>query len=246
MIKLNLNDLKKLVDKLNKFTSKQKLDSKLLKKIEADLGKLGEDDLDSLHAAHINTLSDRMNEIFTDLPEEHPIKTLALEHEEMMYLLDELELVNEKVQNTKTYENMSKGLKTTLNNVVMKLKETNTHDLREELVIFEEFKQIATFYKLKIMEEEHKKMRENKDKLLELIESNISQEFDKFKKNFGILTDQIVKKMSYHIYKENNLIYPSVLALINKDEDWKRIKVKCDEIGYGCFTNNCQITSRIK
>ncbi len=39
-----------------------------------------------------------------------------------------------------------------------------------------------------------------------------------------------------HIFKENNILYPMAVQVILEPEKWADMKLKCDEIGYCCFT----------
>ena len=39
-----------------------------------------------------------------------------------------------------------------------------------------------------------------------------------------------------HIFKENNILYPTALEVIKENSVWKKMKDDCDKIGYCCFT----------
>jgi DUF438 domain-containing protein len=38
-----------------------------------------------------------------------------------------------------------------------------------------------------------------------------------------------------HIFKENNVLYPAALEVIEDESVWTRLKQECDKIGYCCF-----------
>ena len=46
----------------------------------------------------------------------------------------------------------------------------------------------------------------------------------------------IVPTLREHIYKENNILYPAALQVIEDDRVWQKLKDECDSIGYCCFT----------
>ncbi|MEM3522863.1 MAG: DUF438 domain-containing protein, partial [Candidatus Bathyarchaeia archaeon] len=47
--------------------------------------------------------------------------------------------------------------------------------------------------------------------------------------------EYLIKELSNHIYKEDNILYPMALQVI-PSERWDWIKKECDKIGYCCFT----------
>ena len=46
----------------------------------------------------------------------------------------------------------------------------------------------------------------------------------------------IIFNLRDHIFKENYILYPSSLEVIEEKEVWDDMKKRCDEIGYCSFT----------
>ena len=44
------------------------------------------------------------------------------------------------------------------------------------------------------------------------------------------------KQKRDHIFKENNILYPTSLEVIQDADTWQKLKDACDKIGYCCFT----------
>jgi uncharacterized protein len=63
-----------------------------------------------------------------------------------------------------------------------------------------------------------------------------NSKFNEFKKELDEVAKYIVLSLREHIFKENNILYPTALEAIDEKESWKRTKKECDKIGYCCFT----------
>ena len=87
-----------------------------------------------------------------------------------------------------------------------------------------------------VMREEHRQLRPRKRELKELVDSVARLDFADFQRRLNALTGFIVPTLREHIYKENNILYPAALQVIDDDEVWRRLRNECDGIGYCCFT----------
>ena len=61
-------------------------------------------------------------------------------------------------------------------------------------------------------------------------------------RDFTRRLDEVVRFLAptlrEHIFKENNILYPTALEVIDNTEVWVRLKGECDKIGYCCFKPN--------
>ncbi len=87
-----------------------------------------------------------------------------------------------------------------------------------------------------VMREEHKQLRPRKRELKELVQDFDGQDFKGFQRRLDALANFIVPTLREHIYKENNILYPAALQIIDDAGVWQRLKAECDAIGYCCFT----------
>jgi DUF438 domain-containing protein len=106
---------------------------------------------------------------------------------------------------------------------------------REENVLFPVLEKHGITEPPVIMWTEHNQLRETKRRLKSLVESSETMSFPEFKKQLGSLAGALTVALSSHIFKENNILFPTALSVVTEQE---RVDVKggFDEIGYCCFT----------
>ncbi|MEM4979612.1 MAG: DUF438 domain-containing protein [Candidatus Bathyarchaeia archaeon] len=61
------------------------------------------------------------------------------------------------------------------------------------------------------------------------------QSYDDFVSRLNEVGGYIVQNLNGHIFKEDNILYPTALQVI-PEQGWREIKRKFDEIGYCCLT----------
>ncbi len=115
--------------------------------------------------------------------------------------------------------------------------EAEKHHDREEEVIFPRLVKKGITGPVNIMEMDHDEMWPKKKEL-----KKFSQEPAENKNEIIELIDYLVLNLRDHIFKENNILYPSALEEL---KDWQEIKDEGDEIGYCCFTSEiCKTLKR--
>lgn len=149
--------------------------------------------------------------------------------------LDELEKVNRSVQKMKAYSREDNQLKK-LEGIAHHLVEADPHHQREEKALFPELEKRGVVGPPEVMRMEHVELRAKKKELLKLAKAAAKTEFAAFKKKLDEIANFIVPTLRDHISKENEILYPMALQVIKEDETWKMMKMKCDRIGYCCFT----------
>ncbi|MFW6048276.1 MAG: DUF438 domain-containing protein [Candidatus Natronoplasma sp.] len=186
-------------------------------------GGIRETELQQFCKVHLKAIDEKVIEMRDSLKERHPLRTLVLEHEEILRFLDQLEEFKKGWGDRLTEEK-----KKELERVARHLVETEKHHEREEKTIFPRMRDNGVTGPPRIMELEHDDLRPKKKKLLEL-----SKEPEKNKERIIELIDYIGLNLRDHIFKENNILYPSALEEL---ENWDLIEKECDDIGYCCFT----------
>ena len=195
---------------------------------------LNREDLQGLCKVHLEMLSDQVEKMKKSLPEEHIVSTLVSEHESILCFLDELEMLNKRIWQKDKYDAGDEDFKK-LRHIAEHLVETELHHQREEDVLFPELEKKGVYGPQAVMEEEHKQLRPKKHELKELAEKAEKGDFENFKEQLNELVTFIVPMLRDHIFKENNILYPTALEVIEDDSVWARLKKACDEIGYCCF-----------
>jgi len=85
------------------------------------------------------------------------------------------------------------------------------------------------------MWKEHTQLRDKKKQLHNLTENYNTISFQEFKKQLGATAKDLNSILSSHIFKENNILFPTAMKVVTKEE-WIQAKRDFDEIGYCCFT----------
>lgn len=197
---------------------------------------LAPEDLRNLCAAHIEMFEDELKKVKSELEPGHIVRILISEHEEILSFLDELEKVNQAIQQMENYDRQKQEFKK-LTHIAEHLVEAESHHQREEDVLFPEVEKRGVFGPPQIMRMEHEELRTRKKELKELAETVDQLNFNTFKKRLDTVAKFLVLTLRDHIFKENNILYPTALKVIGEDNEiWDKLRAECDEIGYCCFT----------
>lgn len=191
--------------------------------------------LGHLCAAHLEVMADDLDKMKAQIPENHPIAVLVAEHDEILKFLTELEQLNQRIGLAKSAEQLPDKFFGQLKHLAHHLVAAEKHHQREEEVLFPQLEKYGVYGPPQIMVMEHTALRTLKKELNKMAESEKIGDFDKFKEKFSNLSRELVTNLRDHIFKENNILYPTALKVVPKAK-WKKIGVDADKIGYCCFT----------
>ena len=183
----------------------------------------------------LEILDDNSGQIKSAFKQGHVIDTLTKEHEIILDFLDKLEKTEQEIKKMKNYENGQKEFKL-LKSIVEHLVAAEPHHQREEKVLFPELEKRGVFGPPQVMITEHDELRRYKKELKKITDEIPKIDFNDFKKKLNTVTKFIVMILRDHIFKENNILYPTALEIIKDDDMWGKMKDECDKIGYCCFT----------
>ena len=184
-----------------------------------------EEDLKGFCKLHLKAVEDRLEELKSSLEEGHPVQTMISEHQEILKFLDELdELV----------VSMEKGIigpnAEALRDFAENLISAGKYHEEKEQTLFSIFEEKGVSGPINILRKEHEELNPEKEKLLEL-----SKDPEKNKEEIIVIINLLSARLRDHIYRENNILYPAALQLIDGEKEWDKIKISCDKIGYCCF-----------
>ncbi len=202
------------------------------KLIEAGLSM---DDLQAFCDIHMDLVRQQLKDIKQSLPVGHVIHTLMSEHELILGFVDKLEKVNGAIQQMTRYDARLDEFPL-LVHIAEHLMETELHHQREEEALFPEMETRGLTGPPQVMRAEHEQLRIHKEQLQKLANAAGTMEFNNFKDQLDIASAYIAEHLRDHIFKENNILYPTALQLIADQQIWDSMKLRCDEIGYCCFT----------
>lgn len=193
------------------------------------------EDLRNLCSVHMEMLGGELESTKSDLMPGHIIHTMMNEHDIILGFLDELEKVTQTIHEMESYGSEREEFEKLIH-IAEHLVEAEPHHKREEDVLFPELEKRGVFGPPQVMRMEHKDLRRYKEELKELAETADGMDFNAFKRKMSTVTKLIIPTLRDHISKENNILYPTALKVIQGDDVWSEMKLRCDEIGYCCFT----------
>jgi DUF438 domain-containing protein len=196
---------------------------------------LSTDDLQRLCTVHLELLKDQAEKMTSQLPPGHVVSTLVSEHESILCFLDTLETVNKAIQKMDGFDSEREEFRK-LAHIAEHLVAAELHHQREEEILFPELESRGVSGPPMIMRAEHTQLRQYKQRLKQLSEEVAQTDFSEFKQRLNKIVEFIVPTLREHIYKENNILYPTALEVIEDQSIWEKLKTECDKIGYCCFT----------
>ena len=182
---------------------------------------------------HLAVFQESLEKQTVDVPAGHPLHTFMEEHRIFSGNAEQLQEITKKLKQADDLESAKEEMKH-LKEVAHHLMEKESHNVREENVLFPYLEKHGITEPPAIMWTEHNEMRENMKRLRALMETAPKADFDKFTSRLEALGKEIGESLSSHIYKENNILYPTAMRAI-AEEEWPQIREECDQLGYSVF-----------
>jgi len=167
-------------------------------------------------------------------PEGHPIRILMEEHRILLGFSGNLNKAAKSMKEAGNFQDSVDEMEH-LNNIIEHLKDSESHYLREENVLFPHLEKHGITQPPAIMWMEHDKIRQIEKELFATIETREVTDFKHFFMKLEETSFALGEMLSSHFYKENNILFPTALKVIETNE-WSDIRKQFDEIGYCCFT----------
>jgi hypothetical protein len=191
-------------------------------------------DISKLCSLHLSLLPDQVEKMKGDITSDHVLSMLVSEHETILCLLDDLELINERIQKMRKFDPDCQEFKK-LDHIAEQFLAAELHHQREEEILFPALEEKGIYSPPEILREEHDHLRQRKQDLKTLATLARRIDFDDFKERIGPLVTFLAPALRDHIHKENNFLYPTALKVIDSDSVWLELKAECDRIGYCAF-----------
>ena len=196
---------------------------------------LAPEDLRHLCSIHMEMLKDEVTKMTANLENGHVITTFVKEHEIILSFLDELEVLNTELQKQNSYDENS-DLYSKIANKAQDLLDAEPHHQREEQVLFPAVEAKGVNGPTKVMVMEHEDLRRHKKDVRDLANDVINMDFTEFKNRVSSAIKILIMTLRDHIFKENNILYPTSVEVIKEKSEWEEIKKGCDNVGYCKFT----------
>lgn len=165
-------------------------------------------------------------------PEGHPVNILMQEHSILLEAAGELNRFTKKMT-TKDHVDTDELEK--LNELVKFFKDSTSHYLREENVLFPFLEKHGVTQPPAIMWREHDTIRGIEKNIYAVVNRFETTDFYEWTTELHRETSSLSEMLTNHFYKESNILFPTGINLITEDE-WKEIRRQFDELGYCSFT----------
>ncbi|MFQ6095387.1 MAG: DUF438 domain-containing protein, partial [Candidatus Bathyarchaeia archaeon] len=188
-------------------------------KIEQDLIKEGmpREEIQRLCDVHLAVFREQLEKQKLEIASENPINILMEEHKILLQLLEKLNTIVNRVQQAADLSYVSEDI-TQLKHIAEDFLDAEKHYLREENVLFPILEKHGITEPPAIMWMEHDQLREKKKQLNSLIENYNTIRFQDFKKQLGEIAKSLNSILSSHIFKENNILFPTALRVVTEQE----------------------------
>ncbi len=167
-------------------------------------------------------------------PAGHPVHILTEEHKLLLQFADELKNVAKELKGAGGYTSATDRMDQ-LEHVVKHLRDSDSHYIREENVLFPSLEKYGIKEPPAVMWMEHDRIREIKKTVYRIVDGCQKVDFNDFAKQLNEVALALADMLSGHFYKENNILFPAALEVIGEGE-WIEIRRQFDELGYCCFT----------
>ncbi len=207
----------------------------VISQIEEELIEEGmpREEVQRLCDVHLAVFKESLEKAKPMVPPGHPIQILSEEHRILLNFADELKNIAERTKEAGDFDSADEEMKE-LVRLTKGFKESESHYLREENVLFPYLEKHGVKQPPAIMWTEHDRIREIEKSLYRLSDRE-NMAFQAFTKRLEEVALSLADMLSSHFYKENNILFPTALDVIGEGE-WKDVRQQFDELGYCSFT----------
>jgi DUF438 domain-containing protein len=192
------------------------------------------EEIQRLCEVHLALFKDTLEEQEAIAPEGHPINILMGEHTQMLLLADELKSNASEIKASEGFDTIEDNLKH-LDHVVEHMKDSENHYLREENVLFPYLEKHGIEEPPKVMWMDHDQIRGLKRELYDVYDGRKGKKFHDFGRQLDEISCALADTLANHFNKENNILFPASMQVI-EDDEWPEITKEFNDIGYCCFT----------
>jgi len=191
---------------------------------------IAREEIQRLCDVHLAVFKESLEEE-TLAPQGHPIHTLMEEHKIILQFAEGLKDIAERIRDAGEFDKEMGEL----SHIVEHLKDSESHYVREENVLFPYLEKHGITGPPAVMWSEHNEIRKIKKGIYDAVENYKNMAFQDFVEKLANLSTSLGEMLQSHFYKENNILFPTALRVIEEDE-WIDIRGQFDELGYCCFT----------
>ncbi len=190
------------------------------------------EEIQKLCEVHLSLLRESLENQSGLAPVGHPIHILMEEHRILLATSQELQSICGELVKTGREPDVTSSSR--LRHLLDILKDSTTHYLREENVLFPILEKHGITEPPKVMWMEHDQIRETEKRIF-AVGPDKDQMVIKDLHKLERASSELAHLLESHFYKENNILFPTSLKIFNQSE-WVLVKREFDDIGYCSFT----------
>jgi len=179
----------------------------------------------------MGVLEEHGGNIRAQLPANHVLQKVMVEHDMMRCFLADLQDVTEAIANMENLTDTKTEFRK-LCHIVEHLDAMQEHIDREEDVIFPYLTRNGWSNLCQAAKSDHVYIKVAISDLTGLIGAFNNVKFKQFKVRLMSTVKYLCPIMYDHLSQEDNVMYPIALEVINRSDVWEKMKSICDEIGY--------------
>ena len=217
------------------------VDATEIGKLEEEMVKEGmpREEVHRLCDVHLAVFKESLDKEKTVAPPGHPIHILMEEHKMILRFAEELKCVTDGLRDTSDLapsgQKLSREQMKELENSAEHFKDSASHYVREENVLFPYLEKHGVTEPPAVMWMDHNKIREIEKRLFGLLDTQKTAAGDSSVRQLKEVAIALGQMLSNHFYKENNILFQMALKVIPQDE-WRDVRQQFDELGYCPFT----------
>jgi PAS domain S-box-containing protein len=203
--------------------------------IEEELIKEGmpKEEIQRLCDVHLAAFREALESQEALAPAGHPIHILMEEHKILLKFSGELKDLSTRMKRGPDHASAESEVQE-LKKIADQLKDSQSHYLREENVLFPYLEKHGITQPPAMMWVEHDRIRELEKNLYQLLDTRERMKFQDFVKQLEERAISLAEFLPSHFFKENKILFPTGLKVIAQNE-WGEIRRQFDELGYPAF-----------
>jgi DUF438 domain-containing protein len=188
-------------------------------------------DLRRLYPLEMQLLGNQTQSIRSALPANHIVRRIVCEHELILCFLADLEDATAKIRMMEVRDDTTTAFRK-LEHAVWHLTGMTSHHGLEDDVIMPEIKNRGYAVLAEADRLDHVFVDASIRKIAELVRNGHKMQFAFFKRELSIAVGTLVSAYREHIFREDNIMLPTALKVIEEPKVWQRMNDYCDEVSY--------------
>ena len=168
------------------------------------------------------------------LPQGHILQMVFAEHDLALYYLATLDSINTYIQQLHNWSD-NKKLLDKIANIVGHMCNMDAHHTREDRVILPLLATYGYNDPSQSICAEHDRLHKARVELKMLADIIEKVDFQYWKQHLDDVLASFIPATREHIYKEENVLFPAAIKVIQDPRVWENMKAACDEIGIRSF-----------